>query len=313
MKHHLEFIEYLIRKDGPLPSDYNILKSWLRELGCEVRKGKLSQDDINIIRSTFKEAVSKSTIQGFSLEKPHGYPGDYEIIEKIYLNAVSQDKRLKNWDIFFHTQDAPNAVRNRKQYFVQLLKNLESTDKRDGSIPVLNIASGPARDIYDFMEKENDGRIILDCIDHDPDSIAYAKNLCNKYLNRISFAEANAFKVDVQKKYRLVWSAGLFDYLDGRKFIFLLNKLIQHLEEDGEVVIGNFSDINPTRDYMEIIGDWYLYHRDPDNLVLFAEQCGINRSDIYIGKEPLGINLFLHIKKGKEFIIPPDPDAYFPK
>jgi len=66
-------------------------------------------------------------------------------------------------------------------------------------------------------------------------------------------------------------------------------------------VIGNFSPNNPTKNYMEIVGDWYLNHRSADRLISLTKACSVDPKNIRIGQEPEGVNLFLHIKSGKEF------------
>ncbi len=59
-----------------------------------------------------------------------------------------------------------------------------------------------------------------------------------------SFINANIFKYKTTEKYDLIWSAGLFDYLNDRRFIFLLNKLYTYLKPEGVLYVGNFSDQN---------------------------------------------------------------------
>ena len=167
---------------------------------------------------------------------------------------------------------------------------------------VLNVASGPARDLFDFFSQKNDRNIFFDNIEFDPLAISYAKNLCKDFLENIEFLHTNAFDFTTNKKYQLIWSAGLFDYLNDKKFIFLLNHIIPLLANDGELVVGNFSSNNPTQAYMEVIGDWKLKHRTPEQLVSLAKVCNFKDSDIRIGQEPEGVNLFLHLKCGKDFI-----------
>ena len=48
---------------------------------------------------------------------------------------------------------------------------------------------------------------------------------------------------------------------------------------------------------MEYFAQWYLYHRDNEELIELAKQCGIDESCITIEEEPLGLNLFMRIKK----------------
>jgi hypothetical protein len=87
----------------------------------------------------------------------------------------------------------------------------------------------------------------------------------------------------------------LFDYFDDKAFVSLLKKLLNFLVDDGELVIGNFSDENDTRGYMEIVGDWNLHYRSEAKLRNLALQCGVEESQITIGREPECVNLFLHI------------------
>ena len=61
------------------------------------------------------------------------------------------------------------------------------------------------------------------------------------------------------------------------------------------MIIGNFSTENPSRNMMELFGDWYLEHRSHSHLVDLALQAGIDRENIYVGEEAEGVNLFLHI------------------
>ncbi len=63
------------------------------------------------------------------------------------------------------------------------------------------------------------------------------------------------------------------------------------------MIIGNFNTNNPSRRIMEILGDWFLYHRSEEELKGFAMQAGIAKEKIEVIREPLGINLFLRIKK----------------
>ncbi len=300
MKHYITFIEEMVAKGGPDSSEYHEFSDWLTQVHKEIKNGTLHKNDLDLLRGKMGEALSILTLQGFVFNKPHGYPGDYEIIEKIYLEHTSNDPELRKWDLFFQLQKAPMAVRNRKKYFLDLLHHLD--DQNDADKRVLNIASGPARDLFDFFSQKNDSSILVENVEFDPLAISYAKNLCKDFLHKITFLHTNAFDFTSDKKYRLIWSAGLFDYLNDKKFIFLLNHLIPLLGDDGEMVIGNFSTNNPTQAYMEVIGDWRLIHRTPEQLISLAMACNFRESDIHIGQEPEGVNLFLHLKRGKDFI-----------
>jgi extracellular factor (EF) 3-hydroxypalmitic acid methyl ester biosynthesis protein len=302
MDQHVAYAEKMVAQGGPRPEHYASFKRWLSIVSEELRTGKILEQDLPLLRDAFGRALSLDTLQGFSLLKPHGYPGDFEIIDRIYLEHISEDPAMGNWDRFFHAQSAPRAVRNRKTYFVRLLHALVDNCK-DASIPVLNVASGPARDILEYFSTNgHDHRLSFECIDSDKQAVRYAQGLCQPYLDRIEFREVNALRFCTENRYKLIWSAGLFDYFEDKGFKFLLERFLPLLDEDGELVIGNFSRANSTRNYMEMLGDWYLCHRDEPALIKLAQDCGVAREDIRIGREQEGVNLFLHIKRGHEFI-----------
>lgn len=235
-------------------------------------------------------------MQGFALQKPHGYAGDFEIIDRIYQEWLSPEANLSNWDRFFHAQPAVKAVRNRKTYFLEWLERHEANMPAN-NLRLLNIGSGPSRDIFEHFSRNTDSRIRCDCVDADPKAIAYASELCSIHREKIQFHSKNAFKFQAKHAYQLIWSGGLFDYLDDRLFVVLLRRLRSKLSPEGEMVIGNFSPKNPTRSYMELLGGWFLHHRDTDKLASLAAQAGVPATNIRVGQEAEGVNLFLHLRK----------------
>jgi extracellular factor (EF) 3-hydroxypalmitic acid methyl ester biosynthesis protein len=293
LERHLQFIDALVRKGGPHESDYELFTSWLNEVGELSESGQLSRGDIAALQARFGEAGSLATLQGHSLLKPHGYAGDYEIIDKMYRRHITPEQHLANWDRYFHALPAGNAVRNRKTYFHELLERC--VRRCSGTVKVLNIASGPGRDIYEYLSLHPGADIHFHCVEQDPRAIAYASTLCADYTARVTFTQYNAVRFKPESQYDLVWSAGLFDYFDDRLFVAVLKRLFSGVLPGGELVIGNFSTCNPTRHYMNLM-DWVLCHRDAGHLVDLAQQCGIRQDQIRVGEEPEHINLFLHVR-----------------
>jgi len=298
MDKHIKYIRELVQKGGPNPSEYQNLNKCFVSIGNLIRNDEYTHSDIAKYWPTLGDVFSTKTMQGFVINKPHGYFGDFEIIDKIYQKHITSVDNLKNWDLFFHEQAAPKAVRNRKQYFINIIKEKLSKYHNSEPYKILNVGSGPARDVLDCFEYLNgngSGNVYFDCVDQEPKANRYAKNICYKYLNQIKFHERNIFRLKVYDKYSLIWSAGLFDYLDKKLFISLLKRFLALCEPDGEIIIGNFSKNNPTRDYMEF-AHWFLYHRDEEELIQLAVECGISDENIFVDKEPEGVNLFLRIK-----------------
>jgi SAM-dependent methyltransferase len=161
----------------------------------------------------------------------------------------------------------------------------------------LDVASGPARDLKELFDQIAPNSLSVTCVEMDSRAIEFAKNLNVNHLEHMEFINQNIFKFRTEAKYDVVWSAGLFDYFDDKSFVLILKKLMDFATEKGEIIIGNFNDENPSRDYMEMVGDWMLNHRSEEQLINLAIQAGADPAKIWVGQEPEGINLFLHIWK----------------
>lgn len=281
------YIENLFIKNGPDEDQLPVLFAMMNQVKAE---------DIEYFRSLVSSLFNRHTLIGFAHTKPFGYSGDFFIIEKIYQFYLSHDEKIKKWDMFFQLTPAVLAVRNRKTLAIGIFEEL-NTEAVGLRKDVLILGSGPVTETFEFFEINPDSPLVFDMLDMDKRAIAYAKNKNKKYLDRMTFLNRNVIRYTPEKKYDLIWSAGLFDYFKGKHFVFLLKKYYEHLNEGGEMIIGNFNVENPSRRSMEILCDWFLYHRSVDELTKFALQAGIEESKIDVLQEPLGINLFLRVKK----------------
>jgi hypothetical protein len=95
----------------------------------------------------------------------------------------------------------------------------------------------------------------------------------------------------------LVYSAGLFDYLDRRAFHALLAAFYGALTDGGRLVIGNIALQNPTRYFMEYGLDWVLVHRSAQDLLDLAQDLSPAPTRVQVDAEPSGVNLFLHVTR----------------
>lgn len=150
-------------------------------------------------------------MQGMSVVKPHGYAGDFEMIDRIYTRWLSPDDHLRRWDEYFHAQAAARAVRNRMGVFHHVLDQHVGR-RQNNTCTVLNLGSGPGRCLAAWLNKNPDRRVQVDCVDYDADAIAYARTLNEKHLDRVAFLEENVVRLQPQNRYDLIWSSGLFDY-----------------------------------------------------------------------------------------------------
>ncbi len=280
------FLKYLIEKGGPDLQDYEEFIYIINNL---------NPSEVDDFREKIKTILNENTLIGHGFVKPYGYPGDFSLIDKIYHFEVNEEVRYKNWDLFFQNQPAANAVRYRKDFFIDYCKNLASTKENP---KVLILGSGPATDVYEFLTSFSDAKkISFDLIDFNQFAIDFSMKKNERFNGQVSYNRINALRFNAFKLYDLIWSAGLFDYFKDKHFTFLVRKYINCLTENGEMVITNFSTKNPTRRLMEVLSDWYLNLRTESDLFKVSLDAGIDKELVNIEKDILSINLFLKIRK----------------
>jgi extracellular factor (EF) 3-hydroxypalmitic acid methyl ester biosynthesis protein len=292
-----DYLAWLARKGGPEPSDYGMLTELFdavhaREfriaggssvpLREESSLDPVLEEERQIFRST-------ASMQGFSYVKPHGYSGDFEIIERICRRAVSSLSNIAKWDSFFHEGDAPRAVRNRSSLLGGLIR-----DARPQSI--LSAGCGPSLDLAEILQTDETLREI-DLLDNDANAIARSKvNLAaaNQYLVRsLGFNVKNVLRFKPTRPYGFVWCSGLFDYLNDKTAVFLLRRFSDMLEPGGTLAFGNFGEENGSRSYMEIVGRWFLIYRSPMDLMRLAGAAGFLPRKTRVCTDATGLNNFL--------------------
>ncbi|MBT3208221.1 MAG: class I SAM-dependent methyltransferase [Bacteroidetes bacterium] len=287
MDYNKEFVSQLVLNGGPEKHEYSQLNNILNSIGKE---------EIESFREQIKPSLNIDTMHGFGFNKPFGYSGDFFMIEKIYSYWINQGENCKKWDLFFHNHSATQAVRNRKEFFIKVLEDIENNENITDKA-VLILGSGPATDVAEFFDRNPQSKMYFDLLDLDPKAIDYAKIKNIKYQSQLNFLNRNVLRLKPEKKYCLIWSAGLFDYFGDRHFTFLIKKYFEFVRKDCELIVGNFSQNNPSKNYMEIMGDWFLNYRSEEELIKIAENANVPNKQINLESEPLGINLFMRIKK----------------
>jgi len=285
------YIESLVARGGPLESDDAVFLELLAGLRGFLRDAEPPFSEVDF-REWFGPAMSDATLQGRAVRHPRGYDDDFEIIDRIYRRDVSADKALTNWDRFYQRQTAPEAVRNRKAYFHALLDRHAEPGR---PLQVLKLANGPGRCLFEWFELHPDAPVQVDCVEGDAAAIAHSVELNRPYLDRVSFTHAEARSYRPHKAYDLIWVPGLFDSFNNGLAVAMIIRLMPSLAPGGQLVIGNFSDRNPSRNYMELLGECPLYQRSDEQWRELALACGVAPECIRVGGSPGSGHLFLHL------------------
>ncbi len=227
-------------------------------------------------------------------EKPLGYAGDYLMIDMIYTQYSASMGIGSRLDELFHLFDAPKAVRNRKQYFVDTVT--KRTAAQSAPQRILNVGAGPGREVHDlFLVLDTETEFpIIHCVDIDKDAITYAAELVSQANSsgNVSFEARNALRLNPAFEYDLVWSAGLFDYLTDKAAVRLIKRLWNALKPEGQLIIGNFHSSNSSRNFMEWCGGWFLIHRSDEEMRKLFLWAGIPPGSIRIDHEATGAVVF---------------------
>jgi len=293
-----DFTTFLSSIDASdLPGWKNLLYKKIDSLASQIE----SDPDRHIWEENFFQAFKifdLGQIHKRARHKPLGYAGDFLLIDWIYTEETTLSKRGRIFDLLFHQYDAAEAVRNRKRYFIEKCNQL--SHDRSGPVHILDIGCGSCRDVLETVQISGNGKNLdFHCIDQEPQAIVYAEQLLKpvRHHSRIHLECTNFFKLKSEYKYDLIWSGGVFDYLDNKTARITLKRLWRHLKEEGEIIFGNFSPENPIRKGMELGCRWYLIHRTANELIDLCQSTGLPYKEIEIESEPLGINLFCRIRK----------------
>lgn len=302
-----EYRESIVKAIAPflgkvIPTQYAQVPDMLK--GLEPETLALAQ---KFARQQIGHLIYGSPFASRAYFKPRGYAGDYEMMNHLYRNELL-GKTLYDQCVhkYFIDEPAGLAVKNRGHFLCDQIHQTISTHDKHSPIKIISIASGPANELQLFIQNSPPENIDMEltCLDQDEDSLKYAqkklytfkKKLSSKIqLRFINTAIKNIIARGLRNKdYDLIYSAGLFDYFSNPVAVKSAEKLLEAVKPGGRLIIGNFSKNNPSIPFMELVLDWHLIYRSEEDLLKLFEGLG---SEVTIEKEPLGVNLFVIIKK----------------
>ena len=99
-------------------------------------------------------------------------------------------------------------------------------------------------------------------------------------------------------QFHFIYSMGLFDYLTAPVARAILKKLYQLLTPGGEMAIGNFYVLNPSRYYMEYWHDWKIIYRTEDDFSRLVED--LPEAEVSVDFDTTRIQMLLHVRKARD-------------
>ena len=203
-------------------------------------------------------------------------PGGFLPLEMIYDNQPVGDSILERWTDRYYLQGAlARAARVRlRQATIWLRQQVEIRAADQGEVEVLSLASGGARDAIEVMADVRwRDRMAYVGVDIAPEAVTYAQNRAATVgLNGNFHVEVgNALRPPLswRARFGIVTSLGLFDYLDDRLALALINRVYTLLHPGGAFLFGMVTS-NPNQRFFEEYLNWRMHYRSPEHILGLA-------------------------------------------
>ena len=238
--------------------------------------------------------------------KPRGYAGDFETINMIYENRPTGDGRIGPLvDRWILGEPHCSATRQRRGTVSAHIARLLAASPPEANLLVTSLAVGPGREFFDALELDRRGQVHITGVDIDPDSLNFVAERASAVgvLPRIRLVQGNIIRMATGKApielppQHLVYSIGLMDYLQEPVVVKCLDWMFDILEPGGEAIIGNFDSRNPTKAFMDYIGEWVLIHRTPEDLRRIFAQSKFGERLVEVTADTTDIQLFARCVK----------------
>jgi len=254
----------------------------------------------------FGALVYLSPVVARCFHKPLGYAGDFEMMNMIYRNESLGDTLFgRSLSRVLLDSQAGQAVRHRAHYLAGKITAAAVRAAPDRPARILSVAAGPAMELQLILRNDpallRAGRAELTLLDQDADALRHARERIEALAVQAGVEVAlrctntsirTVITEGLNGSYDLIYSAGLFDYLNDRTARAAGARLVAALAPGGTAVIGNFGTANPSRPMLELILDWPLHHRSASDLRRLFGDLGTGMT---IEQEATGINLFAAI------------------
>jgi hypothetical protein len=266
-------------------------------------KGSPVEDEVwgYIFKETFPFFM-RSSLTERAYFKPNGYAGDFKMIDMMYQNRPSGSGKIGRLvDAWLLNRPPCMAVRGRRKFIAERLENMSrGIVLQKNRVCIMNLACGPSLELFDFIHRfEHDSQVHAICLDIDPEALQYTGEKSRSFVHKatISYLKDNLIKwalgtssheIEFQD---IIYSGGLFDYLDDDLFIQLANRCYDQLNPGGRLMVGNFRP-NPDKVFMDRLLEWRLVYRDVETLYSLFSKTRFGSDVEVLTEEEAGIQLF---------------------
>lgn len=239
--------------------------------------------------STFQNELAElSVISGMwnhCKSKPYGYSGDFGIMEAIYDYRSHPDsttpigKLIDLWGLRTQLASAVETRKNMLKYVLQDL--LQKLTEENPNPHVMSVACGSAREMREiphFLARN----IEFTAVDMDRRSMSFVQGWADSlpFKMNLNMIRANVMRNSFSRRIAdlpqadVVYSFGLFDYLNDEQVLTVFDQAKPKLKDDGYFI---FSLKNSERyiNYYEWLWDWKFVPRNEESFAVLLDEMGL--------------------------------------
>ena len=221
----------------------------------------------------------RSSYWARSYLKPHGYAGDFRMLEWMYdlecdgCADPTQPAVVNLLDYLYSTVHSVRAVWHRRRWYAKRIHDVCANALTDEPVRILDLACGGSRYVRDAIPAgSGPGAVELTFLDQDPAALAFidswlpgnvrgsARLICGPV--RDARRLVGEVRPEAPGDFDLIISTGLFDYLDDTAAKGLLADMAGLARPGGLVAVCNFAPADASRIVKDWVGDWPLIYRD---------------------------------------------------
>jgi hypothetical protein len=248
-------------------------------------------------RKTIWPWFGKSWFMQRALDKPRGYPGDFELLTAIYDGRTRSLGLGGYFDRYFLSTTLAQAVVSRMYAVRNFL--MAELDLHQGDIHVLNVASGACREYTLDFRPTNSRRVDVTCIDNDTGALDFVRDRVAPRLPghvKLSYVRYNALRMvspeqNVKRFGRpdILYSVGLCDYIPDKYLVPMLRAWRETVSETGAVYVA-FKDCELyDKSVYQWLVDWYFFQRTEEECRRLFIEAGYDPATLAETRDGTGV------------------------
>jgi extracellular factor (EF) 3-hydroxypalmitic acid methyl ester biosynthesis protein len=266
-------------------------------LRCE--RVELTHDEIVDVLEPVRRVHARSPFVARLQKWPRGYPGDFETVEYIVAGENrAEDLLARSCEAYALSRAIAQQHRNKVQH--QAARILRTMLANPGRSRIASIACGSCPDLRSIDDhlRALAGELWLN--DADADALKFSRTALRAIDDRCRFVHSDALSAArrmPRNAFDLVLCGGLFDYLNDRTAVLLIQMTYRLLAAGGTFFFTNIAAGNPYRTLIEYFGNWTLIERTEEDIYTLCERAGIGRGNVTMRREETGLALIVEVTK----------------